>query len=299
MNTWRLSPRVKVKITEQYAHYIVACKTGFLRGLFGLPFEHPLDVIKTHRQVKPCYFASHIAREIYSESGIRGFYKGVTPNGLRVSIKQAYRFPLMLYMPSFFKRYLPGEVLEKYPTSPKVFTGFSIACLETGVVGPLERMKVWLITKEKKQTLRSLFVSENGGSLTRTLGAGINAVFARQVVSWVSFLAANAKFAEWERQKYPDRKQMSYFSLMKVGLEVGVVNTACVMPFDTAKTLLQKASPEKNCGIVSIMRKVIRKDGVRGLYAGWQLRLAQYVLHSFFTVPVLDRLEQNHKNREG
>jgi hypothetical protein len=71
-----------------------------VRSLVGLPYEHPLDTVKTVMQSQETTKrASAIVREIYSKSGIKGFYSGVLPNAARIMLKGMYRMPLIVSLP--------------------------------------------------------------------------------------------------------------------------------------------------------------------------------------------------------
>ncbi len=281
-----------------FNQYAIASAYGAARGIAGLPIEHPFDVSKTFWQANPAYKSSFsIVRAIYNRSGVKGFYSGVIPNGIRLTGKQIYRWPMMLALPPLFDHVLPESIKEGVPTSKKMLTGFTIANFEVFVITPLERLKVWYITQtpgEKK--IKYLFLAEKTEGMTKVCFRGLNAVWSRQVVSWVSFLAADAKFKQIERKKYPNQKELPFSSLMKVSLFVGAINTACNMPFDVVKTHLQKASPKDNRGVFTTMKTIATEYGFRALYRGWPIRMAQYMLHSVFTVTVLEYLEQNWKS---
>jgi hypothetical protein len=49
-------------------------------------------------------------KEIYSTKGIKGFYAGALPNLSRCILKNTYRYPLMVGLPSFYNRNLPNMI---------------------------------------------------------------------------------------------------------------------------------------------------------------------------------------------
>ena len=89
-----------------YDKYIEASTVGALRALVGLPIEHPFDTVKTICQAEQIP-AWKVAQQIWNKHGIRGYYSGAIPNGIRASGKQAYRYPMMMSFPFFFKRCYP------------------------------------------------------------------------------------------------------------------------------------------------------------------------------------------------
>jgi hypothetical protein len=278
-----------------FKQYMDASIYGAMRGLAGLPIEHPFDACKTFWQANPGYESSlKVVQAVYQRGGIKGFYSGAIPNSIRLAGKQIYRWPMMLAFPPFFKSILPEKTAEHFPSAPKICTGFAIANFEVFLITPLERFKVWYITQNpNEKKIRFLFSAEKSTGAAAICFKGLNAVWARQVISWVSFLAADAKFKEIERKKYPDYKELPFYSLMKVSVLVGGINTLCNMPFDVVKTQLQQANPIQNAGIFATMERLVKQYGVRALYRGWPIRMAQYIIQSAFTVTLLEKLERN------
>jgi len=83
--------------------------------------------------------------EIYKEKGIRGFYAGALPNMTRCLIKNSYRYPLLVGLPSFYKEHLP-HAFKEYQALSKLLTGCSIAFFEAVILCPIERLKVYFMT---------------------------------------------------------------------------------------------------------------------------------------------------------
>ena len=84
---------------------------GVWRGVFGLPFEHPFDTIKTNMQTYQTGFIN-TTKDIYHSKGLFGFYSGFLVNSLRVASKQLYRWPLSI---AFFGLY--GDLFKSYQIS--------------------------------------------------------------------------------------------------------------------------------------------------------------------------------------
>lgn len=280
-------------VHNSYANYVQAGLLGAGRGLLGLVFEHPFDTIKTRCQAHPEEpSVVKVATNIHKIHGFKGFYSGFIPNGVRLAGKQMYRWPMMLGFPPFFQQILPVSLQQQYPTSVKTATALAIANFETLIVCPLERLKVYLMTADHKGKGVFEFLKANKSSVIRALWQGTSAVWARQVTSWVSFLVADEKFKTWERQRI-GKKELPFPSLLKVSFCVGAVNTLANMPFDVAKTQLQKDRFMKNEGLFKTVYKIYQSYGVRGLYLGYQVRMAQYMLQSVFTVTLLEKLERS------
>jgi solute carrier family 25 ornithine transporter 2/15 len=250
-------------------------------GLVTLPFEHPIDCVKTRYQASPSSFtsATQVAKIIYLNEGIRGFYAGVLPNGTRMVIKQAYRWPLMMLIPSIVRPVLPKD----NSSLEKSVTGVIIASIETFIICPLERFKVWRMTHIDNKGQRTSFFRLANGPLYKELYRGFNALYAKQMVSWTSFLVADDIFRRLLLPKSNNKDNESEYShvrLLLISTCVGICNTFTNMPFDVIKTQLQMANPVKNQSILSIGRQIVKKNGVLALYAGWRPRLLQYVVQS-------------------
>jgi hypothetical protein len=87
-----------------------------------------------------------MVKEIYKTKGLyRGFYAGSMPNLGRILIKNAYRYPLMIGLPSFYQKNLPDKVRENLKLQ-KLLTGSSKALLERFIICPFERMKTYFMT---------------------------------------------------------------------------------------------------------------------------------------------------------
>lgn len=272
--------------------YFEVSAAGALRGVAGLPIEHPFDCVKTKMQANPQIGAAGTVRQVFTASGWRGFYAGAIPNSVRAAIKQSYRWPMMVYLPPYLQEILPKRITKDSPTAVKTSAGLVIAHFETFAIAPLERLKVELMTAPKEKRQLTHFFEDKRGELRRTLYKGTTAVYARQMASWVSFLAADGYFKSIERKKYPDAQYLPFTALMKVAFEVGFVNTIANMPFDVAKTRIQQHNATGSVNIFKVMRRVFDESGTKGLYAGWQVRMTQYMVHSIFTVTMLEYFEQ-------
>eukprot|EP01121_Diplochlamys_sp_Union-15-3_P005113 TRINITY_DN1540_c0_g3_i2.p1 TRINITY_DN1540_c0_g3~~TRINITY_DN1540_c0_g3_i2.p1 ORF type:complete len:289 (+),score=36.57 TRINITY_DN1540_c0_g3_i2:178-1044(+) len=278
--------------------FLISSVYGVGRTLVGLPLEHPFDCAKTVWQASPEKYTSalQVFKTIYSKGGVVGFYSGVLPSIGRLTLKQVYRWPLMLLLPPFFKSISPDRMRVVIPSYEKILTGFSLAVVDTIILCPLERLKVVLMTtplEVKNNRLISWF-RNNSSSLGKELFRGINPIFAKQLVSWSSFLVVDEQCKRFIRKDNPNAV-LGVKSLLAISVIVGVCNTASTMPFDAVKTMHQKLDPVGTKGVFKTMGKIIESHGIHGLYTGWQIRICQYLIQSIFTVALLDRLEQRFK----
>ena len=238
-------------------------------------------------------------KEIYRTYGIRqGFYAGFIPSATRNVVKQLYRWPLMLILPQAYNSVIPTSVKNNYPSVAKISTGLTLAVVDTFIICPFERLKVCLQTKKSDLSLIN-FLKENRRNLSTSLFRGLESLFYRQIMSWVSFLYSDYKLKQMARQYHglEDYETLDNTTLLLISLVIGVSNVFIVMPFDMTKTLYQQHSEEfTNKKLKETVKLVYRENGMKGFYYGWQPRLIQYTIHSIFTVNALERMEQKIKN---
>lgn len=236
-----------------------------------------------------------MTKEIYKNYGLKqGFYAGFLPSLVRGVIKQVYRWPLMLVLPQFFSKVIPDSLQKTYTSLPKISSGMTLAAIDTFIVCPLERLKVCLQTKRNDLNIRTFF-RENNREVAKSLFRGLEPLFYRQMISWVSFLYTDFKFKELARAflGLTPKDQLENSHLLFISALVGVTNIAIVMPFDATKTLYQQHSDDfAKLKMRETMKIVYKSGGIKAFYYGWQPRLIQYIIQSLFTVTALERLEE-------
>lgn len=272
---------------ESYLILSLAAVVGMMRGAVSLIFEHPLDVIKTYWQAHPSRLGMiSVVAEVRKLKGLRGFYSGAVPNMLRVMLKQAYRYPLMIILPVIFGLMTSSVLLVS------IATGLSIAIIEVWIITPLERFKVWLMTYQRFSGGVRTFIMEVRRNIMHTLYKGLKVTMLRQVISWLTFLVVHDQLMLLVKSDVGSACNISLFALLGIGLIEGAVNTAAVLPFDCVKTNQQKINASKSDSLLERFRWIYRCYGMGGLYIGWQVRMMQYMINSGFTVVALERLKE-------
>lgn len=123
---------------------------------------------------------------------MKGFYAGLLPNSLRVMVKSLYRWPMMIAFPNYYERVLPSSIMRRFEGAHRVSAGFSIAIIESFIICPFERLKVFLMTKSSHVSMKQIahFFELNQ---MPDLFTGLKALLVKQIVSWVSFLYIDFK----------------------------------------------------------------------------------------------------------
>lgn len=353
--------------TAPNSAWLEAALLGGLRGLARLPLEHPFERVKTAWQADPSLRNwRDVWGSVLRQGGPRALFDGTLPNGVRMTVKEAYRWPLMVALPPLFAHGLPA-LLAKTPRlalppaartdeargdrSPeralsggpgrsatangaqlngacqtnvglqtngacqtnealaKALAGFAIANLEALIICPLERLKVALMTAGTGAPSSALPGSRSRAGrrlgppaallAPRELFRGLSAVYVRQVVSWVSFLWADA-VGKRAARRLGGCDDLSTAQLLAVALGVGMFNTALVMPADCVKTQMQMVKTPAFTSIPgqcprsmrAVTADIWRQHGPRGFYVGWRVRLLQYLLNAALSVALLDHLER-------
>ena len=271
-----------------WEHYATVSFYGAVGGAAALPFEHPLDCLKTNMQALPNnHSALAMTKQIYRTNGLAGFYRGYVPNTLRVVLKQIYRWPMMLFIPLG----LDSLNLFKRSEMNKMVTALVIAHFECFIITPLERIKVWLMTSFKGKGGVLYFFTKNKRTLGSQLLAGLRPVYAKQMVSWVTFLVADDYFRTKAHKYFKTDSPLDFWILLIISIIIGIINTLCIMPFDCVKTHHQKNTTTGKRKLFKTMHEIYKTHGLSGLYNGWKVRLLQYIVHASFTVTILERLE--------
>jgi len=274
---------------------IVSALAGIARGIVGFPLEQPLEAVKTQWQASP--FHKHevsIARSIYAEKGMMGFYVGSTPNMARVVVKSVYRYPLMISLPVFYQNHLPKSIRES-KKAQKFFTAVSIAFFESAILCPIERLKVYFMTEKGGRHGYKGFYSSSQTHLLQEIFRGFTPLFSRQIVAWVSFLQADLAVKTFLRRSLniqPGEAIPSKY-LLPGSFCVAAANTLAVMPFDALKTWMQRVDPSSS--MVVALKQIYEQGGVKGYFVGWRLRFMMYLFHAIFTVDIIERLEKWQK----
>ena len=109
--------------------------------------------------------------------GVRGFYAGSIPNFTRCLLKNSYKYPLMVGLPSIYQETLPAS-FQMNKKVLKLFTGASIAVIETTILCPAERVKVYFMTLNQNKTYLGFFQGIRG-KVRQELFRGYTPLLAR------------------------------------------------------------------------------------------------------------------------
>jgi len=274
----------------------VAIVSG-LRTCMGFPLEQPFEAAKTIWQAEP-HHKNELAlvKSIYQRNGLSGFYRGSVANIIRVTTKSLYRYPLVMFFQGIFDKMFPGmENNPKQLTKVKGLAALCVANTESIIVTPLERLKVFFMTRTVFSGGYASYISGNIHHLRKELFRGLFINIIRQNVSWLVWLETDAWSRMYIRKKYnigTYEKSIPFMKMLPIALLTSIVNVLAVMPFDMLKTNVQKEEPDN---VKTLIQKYAHRKGIKYLFVGWRVRLVQYFIQNVFTMNMLESMEFKYR----
>jgi Mitochondrial carrier protein len=242
---------------------------GAARGFVEI-VVYPLEVIKIHKQCSPTSEKSmRIAQRLFQEGGYRAFYRGLQPQLARAILKQAWCWPMITEIPPWLHaHYGLGEM------SQQVVTGFSIAAVDALVTTPLEKVKIVSALKGKVP-LSVAYIYKEGWQ-------GFSTYFAKRSVGMVTFLTAQKFLRDQNRES---QEKLSPLELTKIGVEVALIMSVVLAPFDMANTVKQAQNLPSS--------HFFSRQGVFKLYRGSSINALFFVIHSVASVILIEALKKD------
>lgn len=255
------------------------------RTYLGFPIECPLINITTIAQANPDKHVSNLIRSQYQQErgSFRAFYKGGSSYLAKLLIRSTYHTTGIIYFRNLF-----GELARKAGipdahiiTPRNIATSFMMTTINTAIINPLERFRVYVNTQEGRVNLR-----EYTKQPIRQLNKGFNANYLKSIMSWTIFLVTEEKIRlsllNHSPFQNPTKQQLSIANLFILGICSATPNLAVTLPFETVTTQIQKKdSPHKH--ILQTFRYIKSNHGFAGFYSSWRPRLVHYIASSIFS----------------
>lgn len=241
---------------------------GVVRGVTVHSIIFPLEVIKIQQQASLKKEMSYrIAANLLRTEGIGGFYRGIVPQLVKTSLKQAWCWPIITELPKKLERYRVNPYVQQF------LTGLSIATIDAAITTPLERLKILtIVNKPRELSFKNIY---------KEGWYGFRAHWSKLSVSWVLFLLAQKYFRERYREK-SGGQPLSLPQLMDIGIRVAFVVSLCTAPFDVANTLKQS----RNINPISLFSG----NWPGKMYRGWPLNMLALVIHNIASVILINKL---------
>jgi hypothetical protein len=206
-----------------------------------------------------------IARKIFKQEGVGAFYKGLTPQLIKTSLKQMWCWPMITAVPGYLHTYGLGEIQQQ------ILTGLSIATVDAVITTPLERAKILSALMGRASISLSNIYKEGW--------QGFSTYWAKRSVNMVTFLTAQQYFRDHERSP---SGQISLAALIKTGILVAIILSCVSAPLDLVNTLKQS----RNLSLSYIFN---RHGGIK-LYRGWPINSFSLSIHNVASVILIEKL---------
>ncbi|HSX11527.1 MAG TPA: MC/SLC25 family protein, partial [Chlamydiales bacterium] len=228
---------------------------GIARGVITHTLIHPLQVIKNRQQYSPhAEKCTQIARDLFRE-GPKSFFRGLTPELVKTSLKQAWVWPMIVGFPP--DKYNLGKV------ERQTLKGLSIAAIDAALT-PLDGAKIRsALTGKNKFSWAELH--ENGWR-------GWRANLTNRSVQWVTFLVAQQEL----RDRKQSEKPLSLPQLSAIGVQVALIVSVLSAPFDTKNTRKQAENQSP--------KQPLARTTLRTSYRGWPVSAISLVIQNIASI---------------
>ena len=223
----------------------------------GIILSHPVDTIKTHRQLSTLPF----------QYNIKNLYRGITPPLIGVGFEKALVFGCYN---NFCSMGLPIPI-----------SGGLSGLIASLVVSPYERIK---ILRQTNQTIKMSILSPS------FLFKGVGITFTREVPGFAIYFST---YEALKNKFYTSKnKEISILSSFIFGGMSGTMAWIFIYPQDRIKTIIQNNKSQDSFYITNIIKSIYVKGGIRHFYSGFSFAVYRAILlHSgtFCTMEQLNR----------
>ena len=265
---------------------------GGISGSFATLCIQPLDMIKVriqllselgHKNLSPI----KIGKDIVKEHGFGYLYKGLDAAIVRQLFYGTTRLGLFYSFLDHFKRKNNGKEVTLGQKSISSFTAGGIAAF---VANPVDLVLVRMqadgtLPVEQRRNYKNVFdgvariVKEEGASKLLT---GVSPAITRACIINLALLAPFEEFKHRLKNTITNTHTRTIVS----SLLASFIGSLTSLPFDNAKTKLQKMKPDHNGvlpykGIVDVIMKTIQNEGVYKLWVGlptYYIRIGPHVI---------------------
>lgn len=253
----------------QHSFLWISC-LGAARGVCVHTIIYPLEVIKTHQQCQlghQAEMAYKIAHLLFKREGISVFYRGLSFQLLKTTMKQAWVWPIISKVPPQLKEY---QIKEQ---GQMAITGLLIATIDAFLTTPLEKVKILSITSsEKKASLKNMYKKGWGGLTTH---------WAKLSVLWPTFLVTQNALRKRSLEQ-SKKEKLNVRELTSIGIQVAIVVSLVSAPFDRANTLKQALDQSQAFSFSKI--------NFKKSFQGWPLSIFILSIHNIASVILIDKL---------
>lgn len=279
---------------------------GGLSGMTATSVIQPIDTVKVRIQLAgeaagkgASASPFKIAAKIFAQDGIKGFYKGIDSALFRQATYSTTRLGLYKFL--YNKRVeQKGKVITSEKIALSLFSGFigSLVGNPSDIV--LVRFQAdGTLPIEKRRNYKHVFdafyriVKEEG---LWTLWRGSAPTVGRAMALNLGQLTTYDEVKERLNKLRGTKDATS--TLIASSFAAGLVCSALSLPFDNAKTKVQKMvkNPDGTLpykGLFDAMLKTVQREGPLGLWIGFGTYWVRVGIHSMITLLTQDFLQRN------
>jgi adenine nucleotide transporter 17 len=249
-------------------------------GVLSLGVTYPLFTLITKLQVKSTYAGPVDAFfQIIREEGWKGLYSGLTI----ALVGNAYAQGVYYYWYSFLRTWAEGRgpVKKKVGTLMSLFIGALAGAITVFFTNP-----IWVITtrlQTTKETSKKDGNPERKGVLETALEVykenGILGFWNGLIPALILVSNPAIQYMVFEQTKLlleRKRKPLTSIDHFFLGSFAKTVATVATYPYLTVKTRLQAKG--KYLGTLDVLVRVLREEGISGIYKGMESKIVQSVL---------------------
>jgi hypothetical protein len=243
-----------------------------------LLLRHPLHVIATSKQAYPELTNLQTISHIYTQSGLRGFYKSANTSVVKAMASESYRGILGIKVPQAVRAHLlpswMGTHQEKAALATSLIATPIISVVDATIICPVVRMATLQITTDKSSTLTSLYKKHIQTDVLRQLYRGYTPLLTQTACSWGIFFLADdlSAFLLNKDFKQPSVSQLTFAALLG-GSAQTFIN---VIP-DTIRVHMQKTEAH-HLNMRNTLQHVVKVHGVRSLFSVVPHKIAGNIL---------------------
>jgi solute carrier family 25 (mitochondrial oxoglutarate transporter), member 11 len=253
----------------------------------------PIDMIKVRIQLRGESLGKtspfDVAKEIYHQGGIKGFYKGIDSALLRQAVYASLRIGFYYTLNERTHNKETGEVHPAMRAINSLIAGAVGAAIANPFDLALVRMQAdQTLPEAERRNYRNVFHAfqtilkdESFMDLYR----GCSPTVARAMSINLSMLFTYDIFKKMLENRFGKKRQTMVGATFISGTFVSV----CSLPFDNMKTKLQKQTKNKEGkymyeNLRDCTRKTVAREGVTGLWTGLPTFYMRVAPHAMFTL---------------
>jgi solute carrier family 25 citrate transporter 1 len=264
---------------------------GGIAGAVEATINYPTEFVKTQLQLYPGTYTGPIncGMTIIKEKGFFSIYRGLSTVVVGSIPKAAVRFASF----GFFKTQLEDDK-GKLTATKSMLAGLGAGVVEALVaVTPMETVKTAFIHDSNQPVQKYKGLVHGCGVIFKEEGLGgfYKGTFAtmlkqggNQAVRFTAY--NNIKDALLRGEK----RTMAAWESVAAGGLAGTISVYATMPFDVLKTKLQGLNSKEYTSSLDCLVKVVKKDGVTGLWKGTTPRLARVFVSSSIIFTVVEQV---------